>query len=91
MFCYSLICFPSKTINKLSEISIRESEIEDIIKSLITNKASGPDLISHRMLKGVSKTTHMVLAQDTSSSSGTIGKAKKYGVPVVSFDEFLKM
>ena len=43
------------------------------------------------LVKGVSKTTHMVLAQDTSSSSGTIGKAKKYGVPVVSFDEFLKM
>jgi hypothetical protein len=33
-----------------------ESEIIDIINSLDLDKASGPDFISHRMLKGVSRT-----------------------------------
>ena len=43
------------------------------------------------LVKGVTKKTHMVLTDDTSSTSGTIKKAEKYGVPVVSFEEFLKM
>ena len=43
------------------------------------------------LVKGVSKTTHMVLAEDPTSDSGTIKKAEKYGIPVVSFEEFLKM
>ena len=43
------------------------------------------------LVKGVSKTTHMVLAEDPSSESTSIKKAKKYGIPVVSFNEFLKM
>jgi hypothetical protein len=48
--------FSLKTQQNLSRITITEGEIEDVIKSLEINKACGPDLISHRMLKGVSAT-----------------------------------
>ena len=41
-----------KTANKLTIDRVTQSEIEDIIKTIETNKASGPDDISHRMLKG---------------------------------------
>ena len=41
-----------KTANKLTIDGVTQSEIEDIIKTIETNKASGPDDISHRMLKG---------------------------------------
>ena len=47
---------PIKTRNTLTSISITESEIEDIIFALKVNKASGPDNISHKMLKGVVRT-----------------------------------
>jgi hypothetical protein len=48
--------FLPKTDLNLSNISITESEIEDVIRVLALNKACGPDLISHKMLKGVSET-----------------------------------
>ena len=41
-----------KTFNKLNINEITISEIKDAIHSLDINKASGPDNISHRMLKG---------------------------------------
>ena len=41
-----------KTANKLSIDGVTQSEIEDIIKTIEINKASGADDISHRMLKG---------------------------------------
>jgi len=43
------------------------------------------------LVNGVSKSTHMVLAEDITSGSGTIMKAKKYGIPIVSFAEFLNL
>lgn len=43
------------------------------------------------LVKGVTKSTHMVLAENPKSGSGTIVKAEKYGVPVVSFEKFLEM
>ena len=44
-----------KTHSSLSAINVSELEVEDIIRTLVVNKASGPDFISHRMLKSVSK------------------------------------
>ena len=41
-----------KTANKLVIDEVTKSETEDIIQSIEINKASGPDNISHRMLKG---------------------------------------
>ena len=38
--------------NKLIIDEVTKSEIEDVIQSIEINKASGPDNISHRMLKG---------------------------------------
>ena len=47
--------FAKLTDNSLSEINCTENEIETIIEVLNPNKASGDDGISHKMLKGVSK------------------------------------
>ena len=47
--------FPKLTDNSLSEINCTEHEIQTIIEVLDPNKASGDDGISHKMLKGVSK------------------------------------
>ncbi len=44
--------FDLKTDQVLDMIVISESEVSDILKILLTNKACGNDLISHRMLKG---------------------------------------
>ena len=41
--------------NSLSTVNCTENEIENLINVLNINKASGDDGISHRMLKGVSK------------------------------------
>ena len=41
-----------KTENKLIIDELSKSEIEDVIQSIEINKASGPDNISHRTLKG---------------------------------------
>lgn len=43
--------FQNRTNHKLSDVHIEESEIIDIIKVLKPNKASGPDVISHKMLQ----------------------------------------
>jgi len=43
-----------KTNSSLSDIDSNESEITDILKTLDSNKATGPDEISHKMLKGTS-------------------------------------
>lgn len=42
-----------KINSKLESITITEDEIIDILKSLNIRKASGPDLISNRMLKSI--------------------------------------
>ena len=47
--------FSKFTDNSLSQIHCTEHEIENIIEVLNPNKASGDDGISHKMLKGVSK------------------------------------
>lgn len=46
--------FQKITDNSLSNFDISENEVKDIINSLNINKASGPDLINHKMLKYVS-------------------------------------
>ena len=48
--------FTKITDNILSQINCTELEIENTIEVLNSNKASGDDGISHKMLKGVSKT-----------------------------------
>lgn len=50
-----------RTENILTNVVISREEIEEIIKLLPTNKACGPDLISHRMLKGCNQTISMPL------------------------------
>ena len=44
-----------KTYSKLDSIVITEEKVIDILESLNTNKASGPDLISNKMLKNVAR------------------------------------
>ncbi|MCG7878110.1 MAG: hypothetical protein N0C90_17515, partial [Candidatus Thiodiazotropha endolucinida] len=46
--------FQKVTDSTLDTITISESEVKDILSTLNVNKASGPDLISHKMLKYVS-------------------------------------
>ena len=48
--------FDLKTNSELSNIVIQHSLIEDIISSLDLNKAVGPDLIAHRVLKATQLT-----------------------------------
>ena len=43
--------FDSTTNNIIHEIHITENEIIDVIQILDPNKATGPDKISHKMLK----------------------------------------
>jgi DNA polymerase-3 subunit epsilon len=40
--------------------------------------------------KGVSKTTGLVCAADAATTSGKATKARRYGIPVVSVDEFVR-
>ena len=40
-----------KINNKISDINVSVQDISDIIQILHLNKASGPDVISHKMLK----------------------------------------
>ena len=47
--------FVSKTDKSILNVRIELSEIVDILTILNVNKASGPDLVSHKMLKAVSK------------------------------------
>ena len=48
--------FTKITDNSLSQINFTELEIENIVKVLNSNKESGNDGISHKMLTGVSNT-----------------------------------
>ena len=53
------VCLPNlclHTQNKLSDFSFTTADIEEYIRNLNVNKASGPDLISHKMLKECSLT-----------------------------------
>jgi hypothetical protein len=43
--------FDAKTNNVINEVFVTISEIVDILKIIDPNKASGPDKISHKMLK----------------------------------------
>lgn len=45
---------PIMQVNRLNQISITESDVEDILSSLDTSKATGPDLINPRLLKEAS-------------------------------------
>ena len=47
----TLLQFDSKTNNIIHEIHITENEIIDVIQIIDPNKATGPDKISHKMLK----------------------------------------
>ena len=49
------IPFEAKTLNNLTDISCTANEVETLINLLNPNKATGPDDISNRMLKLVSK------------------------------------
>ena len=40
-----------KTYNNITDLNVSVEEISDIIQILHPNKASGPDVISHKMLK----------------------------------------
>ena len=48
----NLPVFSQKTENSLYTLQILESDIADVIQTLIENKASGEDQISHKILKG---------------------------------------
>ncbi|MEW8548488.1 MAG: reverse transcriptase family protein [Candidatus Thiodiazotropha sp.] len=48
--------FENRTESSIENISITQSEVTDILSNLKVNKASGPDGISHRMLKYTSHT-----------------------------------
>ena len=50
-----LPAFSARTSSKIESIVVTEQEIEETIHSLITNKAVGADLISHRVLKNIKK------------------------------------
>ena len=54
--------FEKLTNNSLSTVNCTENEIENLINVLNINKASGNDGISHRMLKGVSKSISKTLS-----------------------------
>ena len=43
--------FESRTGSSISDIVCTEEEIFDVITNLAVNKASGPDIISHKMLQ----------------------------------------
>ena len=45
--------FEWKTVSRLDHIEISSYEIENIISTLNINKAVGPDLISHKVLKNI--------------------------------------
>ena len=46
--------FSALTDTTLDNIEITEDEVSDVIENLDPNKASGPDLISNKMMKKVS-------------------------------------
>ena len=46
--------FTKRTDSSITNVSIRPCEVLDVLSNLKLNKASGPDGISHRMLKNTS-------------------------------------
>ncbi|XP_045206717.2 uncharacterized protein LOC123558945 [Mercenaria mercenaria] len=48
--------FRLKTDSTLDNLVITEQDVIDVLSNLMVNKASGPDQISHRMLKGTAST-----------------------------------
>ena len=54
--------FSVKTNSSLSIFEIKEAEIEEIILNLNLNKATGPDLISHKMLRATVSTVSKPLS-----------------------------
>ena len=55
--------FENRTESFLSDITVEQSEIIDILSILKVNKATGPDEISHRMLRQTSKTISLPLCK----------------------------
>ena len=58
-----LPAFQKRTNSTLSHITILESEVVDILRTLKINKAVGPDCISHRMLKYTCETIAVPLCK----------------------------
>ncbi len=54
--------FTSLTESSINNIEITQLEITDVLSNLVVNKASGPDEISHKMLKETSKTLCLPLS-----------------------------
>ena len=71
--------FSKKTNNNLSQITIFEPEIKDLIRCLNPNKASGPDSINHRMFIGVADQVSkpLVILFNRSLSEGVFPKLWK--------------
>ena len=55
--------FQKRTTSTFSHITILESEVVDILRTLKINKAVGPDGISHRMLKYKCETIAVPICQ----------------------------
>ncbi len=54
--------FHSLTDSSIDTIEITQQEISDVLSNLVINKASGPDEISHKMLKETSETICLPLS-----------------------------
>ncbi len=52
---------PRRTDSVLNYVHVTEKDISDVIKSLKLNKSSGPDRISHKLLKYVADTVSLPL------------------------------
>ena len=76
-----------KTLNKLVIDEITITEVKDIIHSIDINKASGPDNISHRMLKGCinSKYAPLCLLFSRSLSDGVFSESWKKSICHTTF------
>ena len=55
--------FDKRTNAVMPDIKILQSEVVDVLRILKVNKASGPDGISHRMLKNTSQTISVPLTK----------------------------
>jgi len=47
--------FPNRTESTITSLVVTKDEIKDILKTLKINKASGPDGISHTLLKNTAE------------------------------------
>ena len=55
--------FESRTETFLSDITVEQSEVIDVLSILKVNKTTGPDGISHRMLRQTSKSVPLPLCR----------------------------